>query len=71
MIEILERVVFIGSSEGGVNIEEVAEKMPEKIIYEEIDPLCGPMGFKARKISKVLSLTMIKLNNFLKCLMAW
>ena len=50
------KITFIGSSEGGVNIEEVAEKMPEKIIYEEIDPLCGPMGFKARKISKVLAL---------------
>jgi succinyl-CoA synthetase beta subunit len=50
------KITFIGSSEGGVNIEEVAEKMPEKIIYEEIDPLCGPMGFKARKISKVLEL---------------
>ena len=50
------KITFIGSSEGGVNIEEVAEKMPEKIIYEEIDPLCGPMGFKARKISKVLGL---------------
>jgi len=50
------KITFIGSSEGGVNIEEVAEKMPEKIIYEEIDPLCGPIGFKARKISKVLEL---------------
>ncbi len=29
-----QRIVFIGSSEGGVNIEEVAEKTPEKIIYE-------------------------------------
>jgi succinyl-CoA synthetase beta subunit len=53
-----QRVVFIGSSEGGVNIEEVAKSSPEKIIYEPIDPLCGAQGFQARKIAKVL-----KLNN--------
>ena len=51
-----QRIVIIGSSEGGVNIEEVAEKTPEKIIYEPIDPLTGPMGFQSRKISKVLEL---------------
>lgn len=51
-----QRIVFIGSSEGGVNIEEVAEKTPEKIIYEPIDPLTGPMAFQSRKISKVLEL---------------
>ena len=53
-----QRVVFIGSSEGGVNIEEVAKNFPEKIIYEPIDPLCGAQSFQARKIAKVL-----KLNN--------
>ena len=52
----IQRVVFIGSSEGGVNIEEVAKKTPEKIIYEPIDPLTGPMGYQSRKISKVLGL---------------
>ena len=51
-----QRIVFIGSSEGGVNIEEVAENTPEKIIYEPIDPLTGPMGFQSRKISTVLGL---------------
>lgn len=60
------KITFIGSSEGGVNIEEVAEKMPEKIIYEEIDPLCGPMGFKARKISKVLGLNPDQTKQFSK-----
>ena len=51
-----QRIVFIGSSEGGVNIEKVAENTPEKIIYEPIDPLTGPMDFQSRKISKVLGL---------------
>ena len=60
------KITFIGSSEGGVNIEEVAEKMPEKIIYEEIDPLCGPMGFKARKIFKVLGLNPNQTKQFSK-----
>ena len=60
------KITFIGSSEGGVNIEEVAEKMPEKIIYEEIDPLCGPIGFKARKISKVLGLNPNQTKQFSK-----
>ena len=60
------KITFIGSSEGGVNIEEVAEKMPEKIIYEEIDPLCGPIGFKARKISKVLELNPDQTKQFSK-----
>ena len=53
-----QRIVFIGSSEGGVNIEEVAENTPDKIIYESIDPLCGAQPFQARKIAKIL-----KLNN--------
>ena len=51
-----QRIVFIGSSEGGVNIEEVAENTPEKIIYEPIDPLTGPLDFQSRKISRVLGL---------------
>ncbi|MEK9649505.1 MAG: ADP-forming succinate--CoA ligase subunit beta [Gammaproteobacteria bacterium] len=50
------RIVFIASSEGGVNIEEVAHNSPEKIIYEAIDPLTGPLPFQARRISKVLDL---------------
>ena len=63
-----QRIVFIGSSEGGVNIEEVAENTPEKIIYEPIDPLTGPMGFQSRKISKVLSLDGEQSKQFAKML---
>ena len=59
-----QRVVFIGSSEGGVNIEEVAKKTPEKIIYEAIDPLCGAQPFQARKISKVLGLNVEQTKQF-------
>ena len=63
-----QRIVFIGSSEGGVNIEEVAEKTPEKIIYEPIDPLTGPMPFQARKISKILGLNSDQAKDFSKML---
>jgi len=63
-----QRIVFIGSSEGGVNIEEVAENTPEKIIYEPIDPLTGPLDFQSRKISKVLGLDGEQSKQFLKML---
>ena len=59
-----QRVVFIGSSEGGVNIEEVAKNTPDKIIYEAIDPLCGAQGFQARKIAKVLKLDAVQTKQF-------
>jgi len=63
-----QRIVFIGSSEGGVNIEEVAENTPEKIIYEPIDPLTGPLDFQSRKISKVLGLDGAQSKQFSKML---
>ena len=49
-------ISIISSTEGGVNIEDVAKNSPEKIIYEPIDPVCGAQGFQARKIAKVLKL---------------
>ena len=63
-----QRIVFIGSSEGGVNIEEVAQNTPEKIIYEPIDPLIGPMPFQSRKISNVLGLDKEQSKQFSKML---
>lgn len=45
------RVTFMVSSEGGVEIEEVAEKHPEKIIQVEIDPVTGIQPFHARKLA--------------------
>ena len=40
------RVVLMASEEGGTEIEEVAEKTPEKIFKEEIDPVVGLMPYK-------------------------
>ena len=63
-----QRIVFIGSSEGGVNIEEVAENTPDKIIYESIDPLCGAQPFQARKIAKILNLNNTQTRQFVPML---
>jgi len=48
--------VFMVSSEGGVEIEEVAKTNPEKIIREAITPGLGLLGFQARNLSKSLGL---------------
>ncbi len=46
-------VSVIASTEGGVEIEEVATKTPDKIITEPIDPLIGPAAFRrARSLSR-------------------
>ncbi len=50
------RNVIMASTEGGMDIEEVAEKSPEKIIKEWIDPSIGLQGFQARKIAFALGL---------------
>jgi succinyl-CoA synthetase beta subunit len=50
------RPVIMASTEGGVDIEEVAEKTPEKIIKEWIDPAVGIMPYQARKIATALKL---------------
>ena len=42
--------VIIFSSEGGMNIEEVAEKYPDKIIKIHVDPLVGPSPYKIRNL---------------------
>ena len=43
--------VIVVSTEGGVNIEEVAEKTPEKILNENIHPLLGLQPYQVRKLS--------------------
>ena len=50
------RPLIMASTEGGMDIEEVAEKHPEKIFREHIDPAVGIMPFQARKISAALGL---------------
>ena len=51
------RPVVMASTEGGMDIEEVAAKTPEKILKESIDPAVGMMPYQARKIASGLGLT--------------
>ncbi|MGB6082863.1 ADP-forming succinate--CoA ligase subunit beta [Moheibacter sp.] len=54
------------STEGGMDIEEVAEHTPEKIFTEEIDPAVGLQGFQARKIAFNLGLSGAAFKDFVK-----
>ncbi|MCA8908649.1 MAG: ADP-forming succinate--CoA ligase subunit beta, partial [Rhodospirillaceae bacterium] len=51
------RIVVMASTEGGMEIEEVAAKTPEKIIKLDIDPLTGLRGYHARAIAFGLGLS--------------
>jgi len=48
--------VFMASSEGGMDIEEVAEKTPELILKETIDPALGLTGYQARRLAFKLNI---------------
>ena len=50
------RVVFMASTEGGVEIEKVAHETPEKIIKAQIDPLTGAQPFQGRELAFQLGL---------------
>jgi len=50
------RPLIMASTEGGVEIEEVAEKTPEKIIKEWVDPAVGLQPYQTRKIAQALGL---------------
>jgi succinyl-CoA synthetase beta subunit len=50
------RPAVMASTEGGMDIEEVAAKTPEKIIKETIDPAVGMMPYQARKVAAALGL---------------
>jgi succinyl-CoA synthetase beta subunit len=50
------RVVIMASTEGGMDIEEVAEKHPEKIVKVAIDPVAGYQDYHGRKIAFALGL---------------
>jgi len=50
------RVVFMASTEGGVDIEKVAHDTPEKILKATIDPLVGAQPFQARELAFLLGL---------------
>ena len=58
--------VIMASTEGGMDIEEVAEHCPEKIIKEWIDPRVGLQDFQARKVAFALGLSGVALKEMVK-----
>jgi len=63
------RVVFMASTEGGVEIEKVAEETPELIHTAIIDPLTGPQAFQARDLGFKLGLNPTQMKQFTKIFM--
>src|SRR5215211_2633254 len=51
------RVAFVVSTEGGMNIEEVAHDSPEKIVTVSVDPATGVMPHHGRRVAQALGLT--------------
>ena len=58
------RVVVMASTEGGVEIEQVAAETPEKILRAAIDPATGPQPFQGRRIAFSLDLEGKQVNQF-------
>ncbi|CAD2076808.1 ADP-forming succinate--CoA ligase subunit beta [Phocicoccus pinnipedialis] len=64
------RVVLMGSEEGGMDIEEVAEKTPEKIFKEVVDPATGLLPFQARRLAFNINIPTELINKAAKLLLS-
>jgi succinyl-CoA synthetase beta subunit len=60
------RVVFMASTEGGVEIEKVAEETPDKILKAAIDPLVGPQPYQGRSLAFRLGLQGDQVKQFVR-----
>ena len=63
------RIVFMASTEGGVDIEKIAHETPEKILTAAIDPLIGPQAFQGRELAYKLGLDSNQVKQFVKIFM--
>jgi succinyl-CoA synthetase beta subunit len=63
------RIVVMASSEGGMEIEEVAAKSPEKILKLHVDPVTGLLPFQCRNIGYALGLPHASIRSFAKVMM--
>ncbi|PJK17887.1 ADP-forming succinate--CoA ligase subunit beta [Chryseomicrobium excrementi] len=63
------RVTLMGSEEGGMDIEEVAANTPERLFYEEIDPVVGLTGFQARRMAFNMNIPAKLVNKAVKFMM--
>ncbi len=61
-----KRIAFIGSSEGGMDIEEVAESTPEKILTVAIDPAAGFQAYEARQLGFGMGLAKPQVDHLVK-----
>src|SRR5436190_5011368 len=66
----ISRLVFMASSAGGMEIEEVAANEPEKILKEAIDPAVGLQAFQARKLAFGIGIPKASVNKAAKFMMA-
>jgi succinyl-CoA synthetase beta subunit len=64
------KVVFMASSEGGMDIEHVAATTPEKILKEPIEPGLGLTPFQARKLAFGIGIPSASINAAVGCMMA-
>lgn len=64
-----QRVVFMASTEGGVEIEKVAEATPEKILTVTVDPMIGVMPYQGRDLAFALGLNETQVKQFTNMLM--
>ena len=64
-----QRVIFMASSEGGVEIEKVAAETPAKIMRVAIDPLVEVMPFQARELAFNLGFSATQTKQFVKLMM--
>lgn len=60
------RIVFMASTEGGVEIEKVAEETPEKILRVAVDPLVGAQPYQGREMAFKLGLSGEQIKQFVK-----
>jgi succinyl-CoA synthetase beta subunit len=60
------RIVFMASTEGGVEIEKVAEETPEKILRAVIDPLVGAQPYQGRELAFKLGLEGVQVKQFVQ-----
>ncbi len=65
-----ERVVFMASAAGGMDIEAVAEQTPEKIIKVAVNPAVGLLGYQARRLAFGLGLNKSQTSQFTRIAMA-
>lgn len=63
-----QRIVFMASTEGGVEIEKVAEKTPEKILTATVDPLVGVQPYQGRQLAFALGLKGEQIKQFVHLL---